>query len=94
MCLDSQTGLRCISEPLVARCHGKDLTAACKCSMPSQMCAAGCCACPLKAKRNKDGAGDRTGDVHHKQTVTANKGNIFYDTDTKCLPVVTVPVIL
>ncbi len=53
MCLDSQTGLQCISEPLVARCHGKDLTAACKCSVPSQMCAVGCCACPLKAKRDE-----------------------------------------
>lgn len=51
--LDCQTGLRCICEPLVSRCHGKDLTAACKCIVPGRTCAAGCCACPLKGKRNK-----------------------------------------
>lgn len=54
MCLDSQTGLQCISEPLVACCHGKDLTAACKCSVPSQKCAVGCCECPLKAKKKRE----------------------------------------
>lgn len=53
VCLDSQTGPQCRSEPPVARCHGKDLTAACKCRVPSQKCAVGCCACPLKAKRKK-----------------------------------------
>ena len=40
MCLDSQTGLEYISEPLVDRCHGKDLTAGYKCIVPSQKCAA------------------------------------------------------
>lgn len=69
MCLDSQTGLQHISEPPVARCHGKDLTAACKCSVPSQMCAVQCCACPLKTKKDEDRDVD---DVNLKQIIIMN----------------------
>ncbi len=88
MCLDSQIGLQCISEPLVARCHGKDLTAACKCSVPGRTCAAGCCACPLKARRDKDRDAI---DVNLKQKIIMNHLHMHYDPAIKlafhCFPV-------
>lgn len=74
MCLDSQTGLQCISEPLAARCHGKDLTAACKRSVPGQTCAVGCCACSLKAKRDKHRDAI---DVNLKQKIILNNLHEF-----------------
>lgn len=75
MWLDSQTDPHSISGPLVARCHGKDLTAASKCSVPGQTCAAGCCACPLKAERDKDRVAV---DVNLKQIIILNNLHMHY----------------